>query len=51
MSEGIEHMGIPQWPILLCLAGAWTLTFLALSKGVKSSGKVCLRISFEDLIY
>ncbi|XP_060568754.1 sodium- and chloride-dependent glycine transporter 1-like isoform X3 [Ruditapes philippinarum] len=40
MSDGIEHMGMPQWPILLCLAAAWTLTFLALSKGVKSSGKV-----------
>lgn len=40
MSEGIEYMGIPQWPIMLCLAAAWTLTFLALSKGVKSTGKV-----------
>lgn len=40
MSEGIEFMGAPQWPIVLCLLGAWTLTFLALSRGVKSSGKV-----------
>ena len=40
MSEGIEHIGIPQWPIMLCLAVAWTMTFLALSKGVKSTGKV-----------
>ena len=40
MSEGIEHMGSPQWQIVLCLLAAWTLTFLALSKGVKSTGKV-----------
>ncbi|XP_045174895.1 sodium- and chloride-dependent glycine transporter 1-like isoform X2 [Mercenaria mercenaria] len=40
VSDGIDHMGLPQWPILLCLAAAWTMTFLALSKGVKSSGKV-----------
>ena len=42
MSEGIEHMGAPQWQVVLCLAAAWTLTFLALSKGVKSTGKVSL---------
>lgn len=40
MSDGIEHMGSPQWQVVLCLAAAWTLTFLALSKGVKSTGKV-----------
>ena len=40
VSEGIEFMGVPQWPIVLCLALAWCLTFLALSKGVKSTGKV-----------
>ena len=40
MSEGIEHMGSPQWQVVLCLAAAWALTFLALSKGVKSTGKV-----------
>ena len=45
MSEGIEHMGSPQWQIVLCLLAAWTLTFLALSKGVKSTGKVSTEYS------
>lgn len=40
VSDGIENIGVPQWPIVLCLFAAWTLTFLALSKGVKSTGKV-----------
>ena len=40
MSSGIEEIGTPQWPIVLCLLCAWTMTFLALSKGVKSTGKV-----------
>ncbi|WAR03062.1 SC6A5-like protein [Mya arenaria] len=40
MSDGIEHLGMPQWPIVICLAVAWGMTFLALSKGVKSTGKV-----------
>ncbi|XP_033753638.1 sodium-dependent proline transporter-like isoform X1 [Pecten maximus] len=40
MSTGIENMGNIQWKIALCLLAAWTLTFAALSKGVKSTGKV-----------
>ncbi|XP_052239422.1 sodium- and chloride-dependent glycine transporter 1-like isoform X1 [Dreissena polymorpha] len=39
-STGIDVMGVPQWPIVLCLLLAWVMTFLALSKGVKSTGKV-----------
>ncbi|KAJ8299277.1 hypothetical protein KUTeg_023337 [Tegillarca granosa] len=40
VSEGIENMGNVQWKIALCLLLAWGLTFAALSKGVKSTGKV-----------
>ncbi|KAL3841567.1 hypothetical protein ACJMK2_019689 [Sinanodonta woodiana] len=40
MSDGMENMGEIQWQIALCLLAAWTLTFFALSKGVKSTGKV-----------
>ena len=40
MSGGIEEIGSIQWQVALCLLLAWTLTFLALSKGVKSVGKV-----------
>ena len=50
MSEGIEYMGAPQWQVVLCLAAAWTLTFLALSKGVKSTGKVSLELVINWLI-
>lgn len=40
LSSGIEEIGNVRWKIILCLAAAWTLTFLALGKGVKSTGKV-----------
>lgn len=40
MSSGIEEIGSVQWQVALCLLLAWALTFLALSKGVKSVGKV-----------
>lgn len=40
ISSGIEHIGNIRWQVVLCLLCAWTLTFLSLSKGVKSTGKV-----------
>ncbi|XP_059149953.1 sodium- and chloride-dependent glycine transporter 1-like isoform X2 [Physella acuta] len=40
MSEGIEDIGSLRWQIVLCLLLTWFLTFLALSRGVKSVGKV-----------
>ncbi|XP_025088378.1 sodium- and chloride-dependent glycine transporter 1-like isoform X2 [Pomacea canaliculata] len=40
ISNGIDEIGAVRWQIALCLLLAWTLTFLALSKGVKSVGKV-----------
>ena len=40
MSSGITELGGIQWEVAGCLALAWFLTFLALSKGVKSVGKV-----------
>ncbi|XP_063397910.1 sodium- and chloride-dependent glycine transporter 1-like isoform X2 [Mytilus trossulus] len=40
LSPGIEVIGNVRWKVILCLAAAWTLTFLALGKGVKSTGKV-----------
>ena len=40
MSSGIEVIGRVRWKMILCLAGAWFLTFLPLGKGVKSIGKV-----------
>lgn len=39
-SGGIDDIGVPQWKITLCLLCAWLMTFGALSKGVKSTGKV-----------
>lgn len=39
-SNGIENIGVPQWKIALCLLCAWLMTFGALSRGVKSTGKV-----------
>ncbi|KAL5007796.1 hypothetical protein ScPMuIL_016602 [Solemya velum] len=40
ISGGLDQLGEVQWMIALCLLLAWTLTFFALSKGVRSTGKV-----------
>ncbi|OWF53555.1 sodium- and chloride-dependent glycine transporter 1-like [Mizuhopecten yessoensis] len=39
-SSGIEELGEVQWHLVLCLFGAWLLTFLCLIKGIYSVGKV-----------
>ncbi|XP_069114116.1 sodium- and chloride-dependent glycine transporter 1-like isoform X1 [Argopecten irradians] len=39
-SSGIEELGEIQWHLVLCLFGAWLLTFLCLIKGIYSVGKV-----------
>ncbi|CAL1535451.1 unnamed protein product [Lymnaea stagnalis] len=40
ITESIEDIGNLKWQIVMCLLLTWTLTFLALSRGVKSVGKV-----------
>jgi len=40
MSGGIEDVRGIQWQLLLCLVAAWTLVYICLCKGIKSSGKV-----------
>lgn len=40
LTDGVEHPGYIRWQLLLCLLGAWTIVFLCLIKGIKSSGKV-----------
>ena len=40
ISTGIEDVGGLRAQLVLCLALAWTIVFLALLKGVKSFGKV-----------
>jgi hypothetical protein len=40
MSSGIDDLGVPQWHLVISLFVAWVFIFLALCKGVKSSGKV-----------
>ncbi|XP_012934684.1 sodium- and chloride-dependent glycine transporter 1 [Aplysia californica] len=39
-TSGIEDFGGIRWPLFGCLVLAWTIVFLCLCKGVKSSGKV-----------
>ncbi|XP_038060570.1 sodium- and chloride-dependent glycine transporter 1-like [Patiria miniata] len=39
-SDGMEDMGPIRWQIALCLLLAWTVVFLCIVRGVKSSGKV-----------
>lgn len=40
MTEGLEVIGGLRWKLVLALLGAWTITFLVISKGIQSSGKV-----------
>ncbi|XP_047001911.1 sodium-dependent noradrenaline transporter-like [Schistocerca americana] len=39
-SDGLHAMGYPKWQLVLCLLLVYTMLYLSLFKGVKSSGKV-----------
>ncbi|XP_051878247.1 sodium- and chloride-dependent neutral and basic amino acid transporter B(0+)-like [Pristis pectinata] len=39
-SSSIDHIGKLNWDLALCLLLAWLMVFVAVSKGIKSSGKV-----------
>ncbi|NXT23891.1 SC6A7 protein, partial [Syrrhaptes paradoxus] len=39
-SSGLGDPGAVRWPLALCLLAAWTLVFLCMLKGIRSSGKV-----------
>ena len=47
LSGGVDEIGTIKWQVALCLLLAWTLTFFALSKGVKSVGKVGCLVSLS----
>ena len=36
----ISHLGDGQWHLALCLLISWTVVFLCIFKGIKTSGKV-----------
>ncbi|CAH1783377.1 unnamed protein product [Owenia fusiformis] len=38
-SDGIGNIGPPQWHLVLCLLGSWTIVCLCMIKGIKSTGK------------
>uniref|UniRef100_A0A5K4F047 Transporter n=2 Tax=Schistosoma mansoni TaxID=6183 RepID=A0A5K4F047_SCHMA len=40
ISNGIDNLGTVQWDLALCLLLAWTIIFLAICRGIKTSGKV-----------
>nr|CAH8874768.1 unnamed protein product [Trichobilharzia regenti] len=40
ISSGIDHLGTVQWDLALCLLLAWIIIFLAICRGIKTSGKV-----------
>ncbi|GFN86748.1 transporter [Plakobranchus ocellatus] len=40
ISDGIYDLGSLRWQIVICLFLTWTLTFVSLSRGTKSMGKV-----------
>jgi hypothetical protein len=37
-SEGLHEMGYPKWQLVLCLLLVYSMLYLSLFKGVKSSG-------------
>jgi hypothetical protein len=37
-SEGLHEMGYPKWQLVLCLLIVYSMLYLSLFKGVKSSG-------------
>lgn len=39
-SDGLHEMGYPKWQLVLCLLSVYTMLYISLFKGVKSSGKV-----------
>lgn len=39
-SGGLHEMGYPKWQLVLCLLVVYSMLYLSLFKGVKSSGKV-----------
>nr|CAD7579259.1 unnamed protein product [Timema californicum] len=39
-SNGLHEMGYPKWQLVLCLLLVYSMLYLSLFKGVKSSGKV-----------
>ncbi|XP_063218366.1 sodium-dependent noradrenaline transporter-like isoform X2 [Bacillus rossius redtenbacheri] len=39
-SSGLHEMGYPKWQLMLCLLLVYSMLYLSLFKGVKSSGKV-----------
>lgn len=40
LSNGLEDIGYPRWQLILCLVAVFTIIYLSLWKGVKTSGKV-----------
>ncbi|CAG9764797.1 unnamed protein product [Ceutorhynchus assimilis] len=39
-SDGLHEMGYPKWQLVVCLIMIYSLLYMSLFKGVKSSGKV-----------
>ncbi|EGW04916.1 Sodium- and chloride-dependent GABA transporter 2 [Cricetulus griseus] len=40
LSDGIQHLGMLRWELVLCLLLAWIICYFCIWKGVKSTGKV-----------
>ncbi len=45
LSDSIEDMNALNWRIVLCLFIGWFCVFLCLSKGIKTIGKVSLKVN------
>lgn len=44
-SDSLDNLGSPSWSLALCLLLAWILVGICIIQGIKSSGKVSLRVT------
>ncbi|CAM4866858.1 unnamed protein product [Rotaria socialis] len=50
-SAGMGSISTVEWPLALCLLAAWTLVFICLCRGIKSSGKLRLYVVYFTALF
>lgn len=45
ITTDIDHSGLVQWQLVLCLAACWAVVYLCVIRGIESTGKVSPRLT------